>query len=398
MGATVGMEFGEVEVGPRVTGAGEGDRGTHPLKVLHIAAPGTIGGLESVLLALALGLRQTDLQVEVAAVVHSDPDDHSVVRALREGGVRVHPVVIPPRAYVRERRALSRIIEALLPDVVHTHGHRPDVLDSGLARRRGIPTVTTIHGSSYQSWQTALYEWMQFRMLRRFDVVVPVSRPLARALRSSGVPANRLEVVPNAWDGRVESVPRDEARRILGLPEDAWVAGWVGRLIPVKGADVFLHAVASIRDVPLHASIIGDGPRRRSLEALARTLGIEDRVHFHGSMEDAARLFRAFDVWVLSSRSEGTPMVLFEAMAAEVPIVAARVGGVGDVVTEAEAVLVPPEEPVALGRGVREALVRGKATSERVSTAARKLDQSFGAEAWVSRYIEIYRRVSSEPR
>src|SRR2546423_14526892 len=97
-----------------------------------------------------------------------------------------------------------------------------------------------------------------------------------------------------------------------------------------------------------HASIMGNGSEQERLDALAARYGIADRVHFHGCREDAASLFRAFDVWVLSSRSEGTPMVLFEAMAAGVPIVATRVGGVDDAVSEAEAGLVPPEDPAAL--------------------------------------------------
>jgi glycosyltransferase involved in cell wall biosynthesis len=116
-----------------------------------------------------------------------------------------------------------------------------------------------------------------------------------------------------------------------------------------------------------------------------------ERVHFHGSREGAASLFRAFDVWVLSSRSEGTPMVLFEAMAAGVPIVATDVGGVGDVVSEVEACLVPPEDPEALAACVRDIYAGRLHTRERVKAAGTRLLEHFGTEQWIERHVEVYR-------
>src|SRR5206468_12641449 len=159
---------------------------------------------------------------------------------------------------------------------------------------------------------------------------------------------DRIRLVPNAWDGRSHPWSRVEARNALGLPLDAFVVGWVGRLIPVKGCDIFLRAVRMLCDLPVHVSIIGGGPEEERLRALVAEDGVRERVHFHGYREEAAKVFRAFDVWVLSSRSEGTPMVLFEAMAAGVPIVATDVGGVGDVLSDAEAFLVPAKDPITL--------------------------------------------------
>jgi glycosyltransferase involved in cell wall biosynthesis len=365
------------------------------LNVVHIAAPGPfgVGGLESVVVGLALGLHRRGAHVTLAAVVESNPDRNPVIRTLRDGGVRVHPIVVPHRAYLRERRAVRRLFEAERPDIVHTHGYRPDLLDSGIARGMGIPTVTTIHGSSLMSWRTAVYEAVQFRLLRRFQAVVAVSRPLVADLRRVGVPPDRIRLVPNAWDGRSQPLNCVEARRTLGLPLDAFVVGWVGRLIPVKGCDVFLRAVSRLRDPSIHASIIGSGPEQGRLQALVAQHGLRDRVHFHGCREGAANLFRAFDVWVLSSRSEGTPMVLFEAMAAGVPIVASAVGGVGDAVSEAEACLVPPEDPDALAGCLQDIHSGRLRTQERVAAARARLVEHHGTEQWVERYAEVYREL-----
>lgn len=365
--------------------------GESPLSVLHLAAPGPVGGLETVLLGLTLGLHRRGAKVTVAPIVSSNPDRHPVIRTLREEGVPVHPILVARRGYLQERREVRRLLEVSRPDIVHTHGYRPDLLDSGIARRMGIPTVTTVHGSSRMSWRTAVYEAIQFRLLRRFQAVVAVSRPLVADLRRARVPPERIHLVRNAWDGRSHPRPRAEARNALGLPLDAFVVGWVGRLIPVKGCDVFLRAVSRLRDLPVHASIIGSGPEQEGLEALVAEHGVAERVHFHGFREDAANLFPAFDVWVLSSRSEGTPMVLFEAMAAGVPIVATDVGGVGDVVSDVEACLVPPEDPEALAACLRDIHAGRSRTRERVQAAKTRLVEECGTEQWIERHVEVYR-------
>jgi glycosyltransferase involved in cell wall biosynthesis len=351
-----------------------------------------------VLLGLTLGLHRRGADVRVATVVHTNPDEQPVLRTLKEAGVPVSPILVPRHGYLHERREVRRLLEMNRPDIVHTHGYRTDLLDSGVARRLAIPTVTTLHGSSRMSWRTDVYEGLQFRLLRRFQAVVAVSRPLVAAVRRAGVSPERIRLVPNAWDGRCRPLPRVAARAALGLPVDAFVVGWVGRLIPVKGCDVFLRAMNELRDLPIHASIVGGGPEQERLQALVAEPAMRARVHFHGYVQAAARFYRAFDVWVLSSRSEGTPMALFEAMAADVPIVATDVGGVGDVVSQAEACLVAPEDPEALAASLRDIYSGRLRTAERVRAARTRLGQQFGTEQWIERYIEVYRSLLTGAR
>ena len=196
-----------------------------PFRVLHIAAPGPTGGLESVVQALAVGQHGRGLSAEVAAVIHADGPSHPFLDALVEAGVGVHPLPLPPRSYLRERREVGRIIRTRRPDVVHTHGLRPDILLAGLARRQGIPTVTTLHGSSRPAWERDRYTWLHYRLLRRFSAVVAVSKTLVPGLERGGIRGDRIFVVPNARDERHQPLPRAEARRILNLPESAFVLG-----------------------------------------------------------------------------------------------------------------------------------------------------------------------------
>ena len=364
--------------------------------ILHVVSPGVIGGLERVVHALAAGHRDRGHTLHVAAVTTVEDDDLEFLRSLRECGVEVRLVRVGPHEYWGERRAIARLCARLQPDVVHTHGYRPDVLDAGAARRLGIPVVTTVHGYTGGSWRNRLYERLQRRALRRFDAVVAVSQPLADALTQDGVPRDRVHLIRNAWAGSEPLLDRGAARRALGEGRDgngALRIGWVGRLSEEKGPDVFLEALGRMRHQPWTACVLGDGPARPALEARAAALGLTGRVHWHGSVRGAESVYRAFDVFVLSSRTEGTPIALFEAMASRVPIVATAVGGVPDVVSPAEAWLVAPEDPNALAAAVAAVLQDPAGADVRARAATVRLERDFAVEPWLERYEAVYRAV-----
>ena len=361
--------------------------------IVHLVAPAAFGGLETVVQVLGRGLRGLGHDVHVLAVAAGGETADAFLAPLAEAGVSTRTLAVPGRAYLRERAAVAQALRQLRPDVVHTHGYRPDVLDAGVARRLGIPTVTTVHGFTGGRWKNRFYEWLQCRAFRRFDAVVAVSRPLAVELERGGVPAARIHEVPNAWRPLAPALDREAARRALGLPPDAFVVGWVGRLSHEKGPDLLLEALLQVHDLPLVVSIIGSGIMRVALQTQARALGLNGSLRWHGTVPEAGRLFAAFDVCVLSSRTEGTPMVLFEAMAAGVPIVATRVGGVPDVVSSAEAALVPSDDPVALAAGIRAVYRIPAAARARAAAARARLERDFSVAPWLDRYETIYRLV-----
>jgi glycosyltransferase involved in cell wall biosynthesis len=359
----------------------------------HVTAPGEFGGLERVVAALAKGQRAGGHDVHVAVVL--DPGrgaDHPLVAELREGGVATHILTPPRRAYRRERRQVRELCAAIRPAVVHTHGYRADVVASGAARSLGIPLVTTVHGFTGGDWKNRVYELLQRRAWRRYDAVVAVSRPLGERL-SSRLPAEVVRVVPNAWAAGAAALDRAAARAVLGLSPEGRRVGWVGRLTAEKGADVLLESVPALPD-GVGVSFLGAGRESARLAARIAQLGAADRVRLHGAVPDAGRLLRAFDVLVLSSRTEGTPIVLFEAMAAGVPVVATAVGGVPDVVTPDEALLVPPESPAELAAGVAAVLGDAPAALARAEAARRRLVERFAPGPWLAAYEEVYRQVT----
>lgn len=377
------------EAGPRSLAPDEVARGR--LRILHVAAPAPAGGMERVLELLALGHASAGHEVHVAAVLDPCTGAYPWLQALARGGVVVHTLSLGRRAYLAERRSIATLCARVSPHVLHTHGYRPDVLDAPLARRSGIPTVTTVHGFTGGDRRNRLYELLQCRSFRTFDAVVAVSRPLAALLATRGVQAARIHTIQNAWAAGATgpAVSREE----LGVPPGAFHVGWVGRLSAEKGCDVLLRAVALLEDLPITVSVAGDGVERSRLEALARELGIARRVRWLGLYPQAERLFSTFDAFVLSSHTEGTPMVLFEAMHAGSPIVATRVGGVPDVVGEDAAFLVPPDDPAALAAAIRATRQDPVGAQLRAATALRHLHERFGQDAWLARYDALYRSV-----
>lgn len=362
------------------------------LSVLHVAAPAPVGGLERVVQAVAIGQHQRGTRVEVVAVVEPHETDHPFAVPLREAGVQVRMIAVAARAYLEERRQVRALCRSFQPDIVHTHGYRPDLLDAPVARKVGAGTVTTMHGSSRMGPRTNFYEWVELFALRHWlDGVICVSRPIVESLAGSRVPRDLLHLVPNAWVPRPSGLERQAARATLGLPAEGFVIAFVGRLIPAKGPDVFVEAMARLGDLPVTAVVIGDGFERRAVEERARPLTDTGRLRFLGHLDDAFPLFAAFDGLALTSRTEGTPIVLFEAMAAGVPVIATRVGGVPDVVSENEALLAPPENPDAVAAAVRALRADPTRARDRAARARVRLREAFGPETWLDRHEAVYR-------
>ena len=365
-----------------------------PLSIVHALAPAPFGGLETVLLHLATGLSAAGENVTVAPIVGPDEgDEHPFVRSLEGTDVRITPIELPGRGYIAERRAVGELLRRVGADVLHTHGYRPDVVSSGVAARAGVPRVTTVHGFTGGGGKNRLYEALQRRVFRRFDAVIAVSAKLERELVASGISADIVHVVRNAFPRDGTALGRAQARAKLGLPEGVPVVGWVGRLSPEKAPDIFVRAAATTAasDADVHFSVIGAGSELERSERIAAEAGVQDRVRFHGQVEGAGRLLPAFDVLALTSWTEGTPMVLLEAMSQGVPIVTTAVGGIPDVLAADEARLVEAGDVAGIGKAILDLLDDPELARDVADAARSRLERDFAVDSWIERHIEIYR-------
>ncbi len=367
--------------------------GDSPLNILYLTAPGSVGGLETVVLALATGLTSRRHRVTVAAAVSGSPDSHPLLDRLRSGGIGVVPM---PAGYAAERRAVTGLARELGADVVHSHGYRSDVLLRSVRGGLGRPIVTTIHGFTGGGVKNRFYEWLQVRAIRGFDAVIAVSTPLGKLLEAGGVAPRHLQVLPNAYAPDEPLLPRAEARVRVAPDVTGPLIGWAGRLSREKGCDVFLEALGTVRDAAWTACVIGAGPEEAALRELSRSLELEGRVVWTGSIPAAGAIVSAFDLFALSSRTEGTPMVVLEAMEAGVPIVATSVGGVPELLGQPPTGwLVAPENPQAFGAALREALIDRTGAAGRAASAQSRVRTACAAGAWLDRHEAIYRRLST---
>jgi glycosyltransferase involved in cell wall biosynthesis len=206
-----------------------------------------------------------------------------------------------------------------------------------------------------------------------------------------GVPRQRLHYVPNG----VRVLPRDPVvgRRIreeFGAPRDAFVFLFAGRLNEVKNLPVMLRAVAAwIRPVRAQLIIAGDGPERPMLEALRTSLGIEDLVTFIGARYDVQDLLMAADGFVMSSRTEGAPMALLEAMGASVPCVATAVGGIPELLSDGAGLLVPSGSVEELSKTMRCLIDEPELCGRIARVALARVGRQYSLDAVVTRYLQL---------
>jgi glycosyltransferase involved in cell wall biosynthesis len=252
---------------------------------------------------------------------------------------------------VRTLLRLYREFRALRPAIVHTHMAKAGMLGRVAAAAYNLTrgaeprakVIHTYHGHVLDGYfsraATALFIGIERMLARISDRIIAISPAIRGELLTTYRigRADQYEVVPLGFDlapfAAVDDRARQEARRALGIPAEALVISTVGRLTAIKQHRLFLDTVKRVVDAEPRAIalIAGDGELRGDLEAHAAALGISDRVRMLGWRRDLATIYAATDVFLLTSRNEGTPVALIEAMASGVPGVSTDVGGVGDV-------------------------------------------------------------------
>lgn len=340
--------------------------------------------------ALATGQKKNGHDVGVIVLLESGVAEPPLAAELHDAGIPVIRIVRPARAFRAQRQLLREISLRAKPDVLHSHGYLPDALSASLGKKFLAARVSTVHGFTRGEWRNRFYEWLQRRSYRRFNAVVAVSKKLASDLAPQ-VPPRVLQTLANAWTLPEQQLSPEAARAALSLSLEAFHIGWVGRISREKGADILIEAIPALADIKLHLTLIGDGIERAQLERRVKELHLEDRVSFRGEVDRASRLFPALDLFVLSSRTEGTPITLFEAMHAGVPVVVTSVGGVPDVVSPDEALLIPPDDSGALAAAIREAHEHPADAAARAARARSRLEKDFAAAPWIEAYDRIYR-------
>jgi glycosyltransferase involved in cell wall biosynthesis len=273
---------------------------------------------------------------------------------------------------------IARLARTEKVDVIHTHNSAAHIYGAIGGKLAGVKVLHTEHGKNLGE------EARAFRLNRRAgrftDLTVAVSEKIGREARDcEGVPADRLALVANGICVERFGLPRQATSRRVGT---------VGRLVREKNYPLLLRAVSAITNAEL--VFVGDGPLREELE---REAGPE--VQFLGQRADIAELLAGFDVFALSSSTEGMSIALLEAMAAACPIVVTAVGGNTELIQhEITGLVVPPNDATAL-RGAIERLLNDRGLANRLGAAAREVArQRHSVAVMTQRYEELWRRLA----
>ncbi|MEO6529196.1 MAG: glycosyltransferase [Gemmatimonadaceae bacterium] len=372
-----------------------------PIRIIYCIDNMQLGGTELNAVRTVERLDRNRFAIEVVCMRATGP----LMERYAAAGIAVHAFPMPSlwgTGAIRQGVRLMRLLRDRRIEVVHSHDAYTSVYATLWARMAGVRGVI----ASRRSWHSPHLRGQMLRANRlayRFaHAVVGNSPSVARLVESEGgVPSARVVTIPNFLDPQAfDPIPTAERERLLtelGVPTRSFVVGIVARLAAVKDHATLFHAVASLREsIPeMHVVVVGDGPERESLGALATSLGIADIMHFAGQRAQAPNLHGLFDMSVLCSTSEAFPNSILEAMAASRAVVATDVGGNPDAIRQGgTGLLVPPSDPSRLAAAIlrlyTEPALRAKlGAAARASAAA-----GYSADSVLPQLERLYQRMA----
>lgn len=362
------------------------------MRIVELVNNLDFGGVERQVVDLATSLRARGHEVSIVCLRGRG----TLADEVELQGIAVYPLEKPEGPDLGALVRLVRHLRASGAEVVHSHNplvHHYAVIGGRLA---GVGVVVnTIHGLGNLAQRTGLAERLYSLMCRFSSRIVAVCPMALREFRAGGViPASRLVAINNG-------IP---LAKLLDIPprqdDGAVVFGIVGRLVPVKDHQSLLHAFALLRAKrpATRLAILGDGPLRAELEALAQRLGIADAVRFQGYSADVAGFLASVDVSVICSTSEGLPLSVLEAMAAARPIVGTAVGGIPDLIEGGDCGwLCPPGDSAALAGALCAAADAGiPDLRARGESGRRHAAESYSLERMTLEYETLFRNCAGD--
>ena len=357
---------------------------------IHIDTARTWRGGQNQVLLTVLGLRALGHRAMLVANAEGE------LRQRAKEGLELIPLTPKTEMDLSAAWRLSRLIKQLRPDVVHAHdphGVAMAALALSMSTQLDKPTLVAARRVDFHIKGNALSRWKY----RQVDCFICASEAIRQMVVADGVPAAHAVTVHEGVDlGHIAAAPRANLHADLWLPHEAPIVGNVAALVPHKGQRHLVDAAAIVvKQVPDARFVIaGEGELRATLERQIRDKHLEKHVFLAGFRPDILSVHKAFDVFVMSSVTEGLGTSLLDAMACGKPIVATTAGGMPEVVADGETgILVPPRDGEALAAAIIR-LLKDPALRARMGAAGeRRVHEHFSAERMVQDTLELYKRV-----
>lgn len=340
--------------------------------------------------------------VELTIATFQRPEqsvDNLFVSAAKERALTVD-VIRERHPFDREIiSGLRRVIAAHQPDIIQTHGVKSHFLVRLSGAHQNCRWIAFHHGYTWPDLKMRAYNQLDRWSLPAADQVITVCNAFARDLERLGVNRRQIAVRHNMVKPFIASLPHQisEIRRALGIAPDQLVVVTAGRLSKEKGHIDLLESLSRLKSIPrtgqFRMLIIGDGPEHASIVARVRQLGLSDVVSLVAFQTDLNPYYTLADLLILPSHTEGSPNVLLEAMAAGIPVVATRVGGVTDIASEdVTALLVAKGDPDAMAAAVCR-MLENRQLRVRLGKEGQQAAQQYSADAYCSSLKQIYTRL-----
>ena len=373
------------------------------IRVLSLCnVDGAGGGAEKIILRTAARASPDRLRITVCCLRGADDKAFDVGVRAAKMGIDYCEVVVRSKFDRSVIPALQRIVRERKIKILHAHGYKPVYCASRLARLEGIIPLSTSHGWTGHHWRERFLYYPADRLIiRTFPMAIAVSSQIRDVLLRWGCRPERIRVILNGIDPSTFHPDPSVASRVrdsLGVAPGDVVLGSVGRLEPQKRFDILLGAMKLLlpRRPELRLFIAGDGSLKCKLLKQIRRLGLGDRCRLLGHRSDIAELYQGFDVMVQSSDYEGTPTVVVEAMALQIPIVATDAGGTTELVDDGiHGLIVPPRNPDALARAIEKTIDNREKTVGRVVAARKRVENELSFDSRMLALERVYRDLIS---
>ncbi|GJQ60335.1 MAG: glycosyl transferase family 1 [Candidatus Scalindua sp.] len=369
----------------------------HVLHIVHLVEDLTIGGLEKVLATIALNLNRKKYKVSVWCLREGGFFAHKLL----EEGIEVKIVRIATARNPINIYRLYKLLKIRRFDIIHTHAYSAGTIGRVCGFLAGIPVIIS-HNHSVYAYYKKYNHFVEWILSHITDRIVCVSDMVKRfAIQTQKINSKKLLTIRNGIDDEplVQDMTTANLRKGWGIPIDHPVVCTITHLEEHKGVVYLIKAASLLLKSRENVTflLVGNGSLKDSLIKLCMKLNIEKRVIFTGERIDTPEILSLIDVFVLPSIREGLGLSILEAMSHGKPIIATKVGGIPEIVTDGvNGILVPPCNPDALVSAL-ETLLKNKEKREQMGFHGKRIcNESFGSKAMVNKIELLYDELLSE--
>jgi glycosyltransferase involved in cell wall biosynthesis len=367
------------------------------MNVLHLIDSGGLYGAENVVLNLMNRQKELGFKTTLCSIGSKADGRKAIENKAAEVGLPVEIFRMRNGPNVSGAIRINKYAHNNNVDIIHCHGYKANILSALLPFKYGrIPYIVTLHGWTSTRIFTKMwaYECLDAIMAKRADRVVAVSHAMGENTRLKYLNISPLVIYNGIPDREENNIDKDNSSILIGVDKAELRLISIGRLSKEKGYDKLLKTVFHIKtkwNKNVRLFIVGEGPEKSNLAKLCQEYGISDDVSLPGYMVNAFKILKCFDIFVMSSLTEGMPITLLEAMRVGMPIVATAVGGIPEALEGGKCgILVPPGNEMDLAKKIVELNANSLLREDLSNKAKIRFQEEFTVEKMEEKYRTVY--------